>query len=75
MSADERSDGQRAGESLGRPQASERAHTELEQLVERGVVRPGRGSLNREFWDLPKPEDPDGAVLEALLEERRASRR
>ncbi len=42
---------------------------EFQELVDRGLIRPGRG-ISEEFWDLPRGEDPEGAVLKALLEER-----
>jgi len=47
---------------------------ELQALVDRSPVRPGRGSVSPEFWDLPGPKDPLGKVLESLLEERREGR-
>ena len=43
----------------------------FQDLVDRGVIRPGKGPVPREFWDLPHPPDPERAVLEGLLEERR----
>ena len=41
---------------------------ELEELIEAGIVRPGRRPLDDDFWDLPRPADPEGKVLEALRE-------
>src|SRR4051812_29546309 len=42
----------------------------IEALIRSGQIRPGRGSLPEEFWDEPIPDDPEGLVLKALLEER-----
>jgi prevent-host-death family protein len=46
----------------------------LKDLERRGLMRRGVGSLPPDFWDWPRPEDPGGLVLEALLEERDAGR-
>ena len=45
---------------------------DLSDLIERGLVRPPRSpsGIPDEFWDLPRPADPEGSVLKALLEER-----
>jgi len=44
-------------------------------LLERaGGIRMGTGKLPKGFWDVPRPIDTDGRAVEALLEERRASR-
>jgi len=47
---------------------------DLQELVDAGLVRAGRGPVPDDFFDLPRPVDPEGAVLQALLEERRESR-
>jgi prevent-host-death family protein len=44
---------------------------ELQRLVDQGVIRRGRGSIPPGFWERPRPADPEGKVLEALLEGRR----
>lgn len=54
-----------------RPVRSEEA--ELQDLIEAGLVRPGRGQLPEDFWESPRASDPDGKVLQALLDERRES--
>ncbi len=48
--------------------------SELQDLVDKGLVRRGRGSVSPEFWELPRPEDPQGKVVGSLLEERREGR-
>ncbi len=55
----------RTGEAMGQ---------HMEELVRRGIVKPGTGKLPPSFFDEPKPEDKDGSVLEALIEERRSGR-
>jgi prevent-host-death family protein len=47
----------------------------LARLVRQGVVRPGRGTLPKDFFKtkLPRPQK-SGSVVEALLEERRNGR-
>lgn len=48
--------------------------SELLELIESGVVKPPERPLDEEFWDLPRASDPDGRVLQALLDERREGR-
>jgi hypothetical protein len=41
-------------------------------LLERtGEMKPGSGDLPADFWDLPRPQDPDASVRRAVQEERR----
>ncbi|MEX2393310.1 MAG: type II toxin-antitoxin system prevent-host-death family antitoxin [Actinomycetota bacterium] len=47
---------------------------EMEDMVARGIIRPGKGTIDESFWELPRGEDPTGSVLSALLEERREGR-
>ncbi|HLC26266.1 MAG TPA: type II toxin-antitoxin system prevent-host-death family antitoxin [bacterium] len=42
----------------------------LLELARAGLVRIGSGKLPKGFWNLPRPSDPQGAGLKALLEER-----
>ncbi len=35
------------------------------------VIRRGAGELPASFWDLPRPEDPEGSVRRAVEEDRR----
>jgi hypothetical protein len=46
---------------------------EKERLMRSGgpVVRRGSGRMSEEFWKLPRPKDPEGLLLKALLEDRR----
>jgi prevent-host-death family protein len=46
----------------------------LEELERRGLIRRGTGQWPPDFWDWPRPEDPDGLALNALLEERESGR-
>jgi prevent-host-death family protein len=46
----------------------------LIELARAGVVRLGSGKLPRDFWKLPRPKDPKGLALQALLEERAEGR-
>lgn len=48
----------------------------IKQLASSGKaedIRPGR-PISEEFWKLPKPEDPEGLLLKAVLEDRREGR-
>ena len=36
-----------------------------------GALKRGTGKLGRDFWRLPRPADPEGRVLAALIAERR----
>jgi prevent-host-death family protein len=45
------------------------------ELVRSGLLRaPKKLTFDDEFWSLPRAEDPEGAVLRTLLEERRNGR-
>lgn len=46
----------------------------LRQLVRGGRLRPPRHPLPPDFWDLPRPGDPEGRSLFTLLEERAEGR-
>lgn len=46
----------------------------LIELARAGLVRLGSGKLPRDFWKLPRPKDPKGLALQALLEERAEGR-
>lgn len=46
----------------------------LQEMELRGMIRLGGGKLPKGFWDAVRPEDPAGAVRQALGEERRESR-
>lgn len=36
-----------------------------------GIIKRGSGKLPANFWDLPRPDDPDNSVRHALEEDRR----
>ena len=42
----------------------------LRDMQRRGLITLGTGRIPDDFWDMPRPEDPKGQVLKALLEER-----
>ncbi|MHB0977121.1 MAG: type II toxin-antitoxin system Phd/YefM family antitoxin [Candidatus Aquicultorales bacterium] len=42
----------------------------LQQLEKKGLLKIGEGKLPNDFWRLPRPKDPRGLGLKALLEER-----
>jgi prevent-host-death family protein len=46
----------------------------LAELERKGIVRVGTMKLPEGFFDKPRPPDPEGKVLKALLEERREGR-
>lgn len=52
----------------------DRAESRMAELIRTGAVRPPTAPLGRDFWSLPRPKDPEGKVLEALLVERAESR-
>ena len=73
----------KAGEEVivterGRPVARivpyEPGGDELDDLVRKGQVRRSRGHLPPDFWSRPRPADPEGRLLRALLEERETAR-
>jgi hypothetical protein len=47
-----------------------------ERLMRSGTSdrRKGSGKISEDFWDLPWPEDPEGLLLRALLEDREHGR-
>ena len=65
---------------MDRPKKKTRLTPEEQELKERQmrsgnpVKRKGSGKIPDDFWDLPWPEDPDGLLLKALLEDRRQGR-
>ncbi len=46
----------------------------VERLVRSGVLRPPTAPLGEDFWGRPRPADPGGAVLAALVAERAEGR-
>jgi len=47
---------------------------QLCKLEREGLIVIGSGRFSKGFWSLPRPADPKGSVLAALLEERREGR-
>ncbi len=45
-----------------------------EYLARAGLVRLGSGKLPKGFWKMPRPADPTGAGVKAVLEERETGR-
>jgi prevent-host-death family protein len=46
----------------------------LAEMARQGLARIGSRRLSRTFWELPRPRDPKGSVLKALLDEREKGR-
>lgn len=42
----------------------------LERAIREGRIRPPTAKLPADFWKMPRPQDPEGLALKALLEER-----
>jgi len=51
-----------------------RSQGSLSRLQKEGLIKLGSGKLPKDFWTLPRAEDPQGLVLKALLEERESGR-
>ncbi len=47
----------------------------LQDMIRQGQATVGSGRLPKDFWSLPRPQDPTGAVLKAMLEDREDSTR
>ncbi len=46
----------------------------LLEMERAGLIRLGTGRLPEDFWKMPRPKDPKGLALKALLEERERGR-
>ncbi len=46
----------------------------LTRMEKQGLIKLGSGRLPKNFWTMPRAEDPQGLVLKALLEERKGRR-
>lgn len=46
------------------------AADDLRDLEREGLVKVGTGTLPKDFWALPRPRDPKGAVRRGLAKER-----
>ncbi len=49
----------------------ERGESRREMLLRSGQLRPPSAPLAANFWTRPRPKDPKGSSLTALLDERR----
>lgn len=57
------------------PKSEEERRELMKRLARSGKVSTqGTGRVSEEFWKLPRPEDPEGLLLKALLEDRRQGR-
>jgi len=56
---------------IARVEATREALTRMEK---QGLIKLGSGRLPKDFWTMPRAEDPQGLVLKALLEEREEGR-
>jgi len=50
------------------------AKESLTRMEKQGLIKLGSGKLPKDFWTMPRPEDPHGLVLKALLQEREEGR-
>lgn len=50
--------------------SSEALPEHLRELEKQGLIKRGARKLPKGFWDLPRPKDPKGLVLKAVLRER-----
>lgn len=61
------------GKPIARLSSLERVAEFPQHLIameRQGRIKLGSGRLPRNFWKLPRPKDPKGLTLKALLEER-----
>jgi len=42
----------------------------LVEMEKQGLIRLGSGKLPKGFWNLPRPKDPKGLTVKAVLRER-----
>jgi prevent-host-death family protein len=52
----------------------QRPRESLGTLEKKGLIRLGSGILPTGFWNMERPEDPDGSVLKALCQDRESGR-
>jgi prevent-host-death family protein len=51
-------------------QSSEMLPDQLVEMEKQGLIKLGPGKLPKAFWELPRPKDPKGLVVKAVLRER-----
>ena len=56
---------------ISRTKEAKEAMTRMEK---QGLIKLGSGRLPKDFWTMPRAEDPQGLVLKALLQEREEGR-
>jgi prevent-host-death family protein len=49
---------------------SETLPKHLVEMEKQGLIKLGSGKLPKGFWGLPRPKDPKGLVVKAVLRER-----
>ena len=54
--------------------APEQTDARMQRLIRAGVIRPPIAPLPADFWDRPRPQDPEGKSLAYIIEERREGR-
>jgi prevent-host-death family protein len=50
------------------------AKESVARMEKQGLIKLGSGRLPKDFWSMPRAEDPQGLVLKALLQEREEGR-
>ncbi len=55
-------------QDVAAPAISEQAG--LRNMARRGEIVLGRGGMPEGFWDMPRPENPEGLVRQAVREDR-----
>ena len=59
---------------LGPTVGSKMLPEHLVEMEKQGLIKLGVGKLPKDFWKMPRPKDPKGLVLKALLQEREEGR-
>ncbi|HEY1371275.1 MAG TPA: type II toxin-antitoxin system prevent-host-death family antitoxin [Candidatus Binatia bacterium] len=49
---------------------SQKLPQHLLEMERQGLVKIGSGKLPKDFWNRPRPQDPEGLILKGLLDER-----
>ncbi len=59
-------------EAYARPAARVPLPEHLRDMEKKGLLKRGKRPLPADFWDLPRPADPQAAVRSTVLREREA---
>jgi prevent-host-death family protein len=62
------------GKPVARLSRTDDDRDELDELIRTGAARGPVKPLPNDFFDMPRPTDPDGRALRAFMEERREGR-